>query len=139
MKRYLAIDLGQKRTGLAVGDDELRLAMPFGVVVSGNPEQTLIQVGKTIEAEQPDAVVVGLPLNMDGSESAGSKRARDFAAALGERFGVEVHLMDERLTSAVADEQMAGRELTRDQKKMRRDALAAATILRDFLAGLATD
>lgn len=130
--RYLAIDLGGKRTGLAVGSDVTRLASPLEVIAAGNDAQRLDAIAKTIDSQGPDALVLGLPLNMDGSEGPAAKNARAFAAMLGERFGLPVHLVDERLTSDAADAQLAQRGLTHKQKKQRRDALAAAAILRDF-------
>ena len=131
--RYLAIDLGGKRTGLAVGDDESGIVTPLEVVVAGDDAQRLGAIGRVIEAQGPDALVLGLPLNMDGTPGPAAETAKAFAETLHERFKLPVHLADERLSSSVADEQMARRGLTRGDKKARRDALAAATILRDFL------
>ena len=82
-------------------------------------------------------LVMGLPLNMDGSEGPRAKLVRSFAVLLGTRTHRTVHLQDERLTSASADWTMSGSGLTHRQKKLRRDALAAAEILKDFLEGQA--
>ena len=131
--RYLAIDLGGKRTGLAVGDDETRIASPLDVIETSAETERWRQLQKVIEAEAPDALVVGLPLNMDGSDGPAAKNARAFADQLAQRTGLPVHLHDERLSSAAADEAMANTGLTHGQKKQRRDALAAAAILRGFL------
>ncbi len=132
--RYLAIDLGQKRTGLAVGDDETGIASPVGVVEAGGDEQRLTMIRHAIAEHGPDALVLGLPLNMDDSEGPGVQAARAFARLLETRLGLAVHLFDERLTTAAADEQMRGIGLTRKGKKQRRDALAAAVMLQSFLA-----
>ncbi len=131
--RYLAIDPGDKRTGLAIGDDQTRIVSPLQVIETSSPDERLRLISRVIADEQPDAIVVGLPLNMDGSEGEPAKRSRALAQTLSARLGLPAHLMDERLTSAAADAQLAGQGLTRDQKKARRDALAAAEILRDFL------
>ena len=77
--------------------------------------------------------LVGLPLNMDGSEGPSAAKVRVFIDQLAEATKLTVHAFDERLTSAAADEQMAQSGLTHKQKKARRDALAAAAILRGFL------
>lgn len=130
--RYLAIDLGGKRTGLAVGDDESGIASPLGVIEAAGDEHRLQQLARPIRDEQPDALVLGLPLNMDGSEGPSAKAARAFADRLRARFDLDVRFADERLTSADADEQMAMTGLTHGQKKARRDALAAAAILRRY-------
>jgi putative Holliday junction resolvase len=131
--RYLAIDLGQKRTGLAVGDDATGLVSPVAVVEAAPGEEVVRRIEESIEEHQPDAVIVGLPLNMDGSEGDAAKGARGFGAVLAERCHLPVHYQDERLTSFAADQQMARSGRTHKQKKELRDALAAAQILRDFL------
>ncbi len=131
--RYLAIDLGDKRTGLAVGDDRLRLATPVLVIETRDRNVLLQQLATVVEEHGPGELVVGLPLNMDGSEGPRSKIARTFARQLQERFGLPVHLHDERLTSHAAEEKLQQRDLSRGQKKERRDALAAAELLTSFL------
>ena len=131
--RYLAIDLGDKRTGLAVGDDDSGIVSPLDVIVTTSADERLRRLGVFIEEHEPDALVLGVPFNMDGSAGPAALKARKLGQVLTERFGRPVHEMDERLTSAAADEQMARTGLTHGQKKARRDALAAAAILRDFL------
>ena len=130
--RYLAIDLGEKRTGLAVGDDESGIATPIDVVLARDEEHRLGLIGQAIAEHQPDALVVGLPLNMDGSDGPGTLKSRRLADQLSRRFGLTAHLVDERLSSYGADQQMSGIGLTRKAKRSRRDALAAAVILRTF-------
>ncbi|NJL32228.1 MAG: Holliday junction resolvase RuvX [Phycisphaerales bacterium] len=131
--RYLAIDLGDKRTGLAVGDDRVRLATPLVVLQVGDRVALLKKIGEAIEEHGPGALVVGLPLNMDDSEGPMAKKARGFARELEVNFGLPVYLQDERLSSAAAEDKLRDRELTRGQKKQRRDALAAAELLMSFL------
>ncbi|HRJ49900.1 MAG: Holliday junction resolvase RuvX [Phycisphaeraceae bacterium] len=140
--RYLGIDLGDKRTGLALGDDQTRLATPADVIdipmglAGGGPliEAIVRAYDRLIGTATPGELVVGLPLNMDGTESRRSKVVRSFAARVQARIDREVRFQDERLTTAEADWAMAGADLTHRQKKDRRDALAAAAILRDFLS-----
>lgn len=134
--RYLAIDFGDKRTGLAVGDDVTGIASPVGVINTAGADERFSQLARAINEQGPDALVVGAPLNMDGSDSPGVTKVKAFAEELTRRFGLPVHLFDERLTSVEADEQMAQSGLTYGQKKARRDALAAAVILRGFLGQL---
>lgn len=130
--RYLAIDLGQKRTGLAVGDDVTRLASPVDVIRIAMGEQLIAAILKAIAEHGPDAVVIGLPLNMDGTEGKGAKGVRAFGEILHQKCGLPAYYQDERLTSFAADEQMARSGRTHKQKANLRDALAAAQILRDF-------
>ncbi|MFI4862492.1 MAG: Holliday junction resolvase RuvX [Phycisphaerales bacterium JB063] len=130
--RYLSIDLGDKRTGVAIGDDVTGIASPHEVVRTGGEEDRLRQLLKLIDDEGPDAVVVGLPLNMDGSLGSAALKAVAVGRQIAEASGVAVHFADERQTSQIADERMAQTGLTHKQKKARRDALAAAAILQVF-------
>ena len=132
--RYLAIDPGTKRTGLAVGDDETHQAGPVGVIETSDPPTLLRRIRDAIDEHGPDALVIGIPFNMDGSEGPQAKKARALAMLLRQHTALAVHEVDERLTSFEADDQMKQTGYTRKQKKARRDALAAAAILRDFLS-----
>ncbi|MEN0020771.1 MAG: Holliday junction resolvase RuvX [Planctomycetota bacterium] len=153
MPRYLGIDLGDKRTGLAVGDDVLKLAMPAGLIevsialagdptaavpkpVAGDALLTALTKAAAEQLGRGEALVLGLPLNMDGTEGPRAKLVRAFGERLAERSGRAVHFQDERRTSVAADEKMARTGLTHGQKKRRRDALAAAAMLQAFLDGL---
>ncbi len=131
--RFLAIDLGDKRTGLAIGDDETRIASPLTVIEVARGEALIDAIADSIKEHAPDEIVIGLPLNMDGTEGEQTKLVRAFGEQLRTRCGLELHYHDERLTSFAADQQMAGSGRTHKQKKRLRDALAAAEILRDFL------
>ena len=141
LMRYLAIDLGDRRTGLAMGDGETRLATPAGVVeipMARSDGRALLdalagEIDERIGEDAPGELVVGLPLNMDGSEGPRARLVRAFADRLERRTGRRVHLFDERLTSVDADWAMAGSGLTHAKKKSRRDALAAAALLRSCL------
>ena len=82
---------------------------------------------------EPGELVVGLPLNMDDTEGPRARIVRSFCDRLTQRTARTIHLQDERLTSVEADWRMAGTGMTHKQKKSRRDAQAAAAILRDFL------
>lgn len=134
--KYLAIDLGDKRTGLAVGDDVLGLVTPLAPLVQSDRERLILALVEAVNEHDPQALVLGLPYNMDGSEGPRAKLVRDFARALAERINLPLHFRDERLTSFQADLQMAGSGLTHKQKKARRDSFAAAAILQDFLNNL---
>ncbi len=138
--RYLAVDLGDKRTGLAAGDSVTSTASPMDLVdvaIDRRDGQDLLDAINDactdVFGDGPGQLVVGLPLNMDGTEGDRAKLTRAFAARIGERTGRTVHLHDERKTSEKANEKMARTGLTHKQKKLRRDALAASVLLADFL------
>ncbi|MEZ6242019.1 MAG: Holliday junction resolvase RuvX [Phycisphaerales bacterium] len=143
--RYLAIDLGDKRTGLAVGDSLTKIAGPVGIldvpIDRGGGGALLDAIDAACRehlGEDParGELVLGLPLNMDGSEGPRAKLVRAFADRVRARTGRAVHLHDERRSSVRADERMARTGLTHSQKKARRDAIAAAGVLQDFLDAL---
>lgn len=141
--RYLAIDLGDKRTGLAVGDAVTGIVSPLHVLEVSIAERggdALLEALAAAVAElfSPYAqaeLVIGLPMNMDGTEGPRARHVREFAARLAARLRPQrvLHFQDERLSSADADWQMARSGKTHKEKKQIRDALAAATVLRDFL------
>lgn len=131
--RYLAIDLGDRRTGLAGGDDETRLVQPLRVLETPFGDALREALLDAIARDGPDALVIGLPINMDGTEGDRAKRTRTFGDALGTACGLAVHYQDERLTSHAAEAHLDRSGRTHAQKRRLRDALAAAEILRDFL------
>jgi putative Holliday junction resolvase len=132
--RYLAVDLGAKRTGLAAGDDVVRLVQPVEVVQVSRGPALLDALARAVDRHGPDELVVGLPLNMDGTEGAGAREAREFGALLAARVGIPVRFQDERLSSFEADERMARSGRTHREKRELRDALAACAILEAWLA-----
>jgi len=129
--RYLAIDYGTKRTGLAICDASETIASPLAVL-SGQKE-LLNKIAEIVEAENVDAIVLGLPLNMAGSEGSQTRLVLKFAEKLKGRLSIPVHLQDERLSSFSAEEKLAPAEFTRAKRKKRIDAVAAAEILEAFL------
>lgn len=137
--RFLALDVGEKRTGVAIGDDETGIVTPMRVIARPWSQEALLldEVRHEIAAHGCDALVVGMPLNMDDSEGPQARRVRALAERAASAVGLPLFLHDERLTSAAADWALAGSGFTHGQKKARRDALAAAEILRDFLASRA--
>ena len=131
--RDLAVDLGDRRTGLAAGDDVVRLVQPVEVLQVPRGPALLDAIARAVDRHGPDALVVGLPLNMDGTEGGASRSVREFGALIAERTRLPVHYQDERLTSFEADERMARSGRTHREKRELRDALAACAILEGFL------
>ncbi|MBP7935066.1 MAG: Holliday junction resolvase RuvX [Phycisphaerae bacterium] len=138
--RFLGVDWGGKRIGLALGESESGVASPLCTIdaradVAGDVGAILA----VAEEYAADAIVLGLPLNMDDTEGPQAKLSREVAAALGRTGSLPVHLHDERLTSHAADERLVGRELTRKGKKARQDAVAAQVLLESFMARMGAD
>ena len=131
MARWLGIDHGTKRIGLAVGDDQAPLASPLdqALLAEGGLIRRIRQV---VDEYGAVGIVVGWPLNDDDSEGPQGRLAREFAVDLAKQTGLDVRLWDERLSSFEADERLRG-TLTRKQKARRHDSVAAAVFLTDFL------
>lgn len=129
--RYLAIDYGTRRTGLAICDPGETIVSPLTVLQ--NRESLLLKVVQIVEDENVEAVILGLPLNMDGSEGPQSQLVKKFADQLQARLHIPILFQDERLSSFGAEEKLAPANLTRGKMKERLDAVAAAEILEAFL------
>jgi putative Holliday junction resolvase len=133
--RYLAIDYGLKRLGLALCDPSETIVSPLCQLTldRGRMDKTFEQIIGIIHENQVDALVVGLPLNMDDSEGPQAKVTRQFAGQMAGKISIPIYMQDERLSSHAADEKLLDSGLTRKKKKNRRDMLAACDILQDFL------
>jgi len=138
--RTLAVDLGARRVGLALSDAGGKLATPLDVLHVTEAGQALEGVCELIRREGAERVVIGLPLNMDGTAGPQAERAIEWGRKLQQRCGIAVLLVDERLSSFEAgqrlvDRKRLGEKITRARKKRVLDAHAAAAFLQDFLDG----
>jgi putative Holliday junction resolvase len=129
--RYLAIDCGNKRTGLAICDAAETIASPLTVI--HDQKGLLKKIADIIEVEKVEAIVLGLPLNMDDSQGPQAKLVLKFADQLKAHIDIPLHFQDERLSTFGAEEKLAAADFTRGKKKKRLDAVAAAQILEAFL------
>ena len=129
--RYLAIDFGTRRTGLAICDPNETIASPLTVLQS--QESLPEKIARIVKDESVEAIVLGLPLNMDGSEGPQAQIVMKFADRLQAYLKIPVYFQDERLSSFGAEEKLAPANLTKAEKKKRLDAVAAAEILEAFL------
>jgi putative holliday junction resolvase len=138
--RYLGVDLGSKRIGLAISDASSGVVSPLSVIdTPPSLEQAALAILEAVEEYTAGGVVVGLPLNMDGSEGPQARLSKQLAEAIRKALrnagapSLEIHLHDERLTSHAADRRLQDRDLTRKKKKARQDAVAAQILLESFL------
>jgi putative pre-16S rRNA nuclease len=131
--RYLGVDLGRARIGLALADDVLRVARPLRVVTRRAEAADLAAISGTAREYEVDRAVLGLPLHMDGSEGPSSRLARAFAPKLEAALGVPVELFDERLSTFEAETRLRDRGLSVKEARARVDAEAAAVILQGWL------
>lgn len=131
--RYLGIDLGRARIGLALADEVLRTARPHSTVRRRSDAADLAAIAEVAREYEVTRAVVGLPLNMDGTEGDSARFARGFAGKVGAALGVPVELHDERLSTVEAQGRLRERGVkARDQRAVI-DAEAAAVILQGWL------
>lgn len=132
--RYLGVDLGSKRIGLALSEPVAGIVSPLRVIPArATPQENARAILGVLDEYTVDAIVIGLPLNMDDTEGPQARLSRQVAEAIHQAGGPPVYLHDERLTSHAADRRLLDRGLTRKQKKARQDAVAAQILLQSFL------
>lgn len=131
---FLGFDFGYKRIGVAVGQRLTCSASPLATIPAkvGIPDWSCVQ--KLISEWNPQALIVGLPTCIDGSELYTTSAARRFAKQLKKRFALSVHLVDERLSTIEAREQMFSQGGYRKLKNTEIDGIAACIILEQWLA-----
>ena len=129
----LGFDFGTKSIGVATGQMITATAQPIDAIKANDGIPNWETVEKVLKEWQPDLVVVGLPLNMDGTEQAITQRAKKFANRLNGRFGVKTALQDERLTTASAKEFIFERGGFKALDKGKIDSISAALILESWM------
>ena len=132
--RILGVDFGDARTGLAVSDASRFLASGIGYVSPGGIEKTADAVAQRAKEEGASAVVVGLPVNMDGSRGSRAQRCEKFASMLKERLdGIPVTTFDERMTTMTASRYLNETNTRGKKRKQVIDTLSAQIILQNCL------
>ena len=133
--RIAALDVGDARIGVAVADELGLTTRGIGVVRRVGGLRDLEAVARILEPHAPERLILGLPLNMDGSEGPQAAKVRRFAERLAAHMGLPVEVWDERLTTVEAHEILRDTGVKRKAKKGLVDQIAAAVILRSYLAG----
>ena len=151
MTRWMALDVGEARIGVAISDASGFLASPYATLrVSRNEAQNWAAIQQLLEETEAEGLVIGLPLSLDGQIHAQGERVQAFAERLKEHITVPITFWDERLSTVEAERLLAERDLGGQGKSSRRsgrrrtparrkqtrqgiDALAAAVILQDYL------
>ncbi len=131
--RLLGIDYGTKRVGLALSDGLGLLAHPYATLTRTTRERLFTEVLAIIAKENVQAVVLGLPLGLDGQETEATRQVRNFAASLARRVNVPIHFENEALSSKAAEEQLRQARLRGKKQLEALDQQAAAIILSDYL------
>jgi putative holliday junction resolvase len=132
--RFLGIDFGTKRVGLAMTTPDGSMALPYRTIARTTREALFDEIGKIIEAEGVEAVVVGHPLRTSGDPSLTTRQACNFARSLKRRTALPVFLVREELTSCEAESMLKETGIRADRRVRVLDQIAAARILEAYLA-----
>lgn len=136
--RILALDYGTKRIGVAISDELKIIAQPLEYVPAEPFAEFLARLAEIIRNKEVEAVVVGLPRNMDGTYGPAAAKVREFVAALRPNVTTPIHTWDERLTTAQAQRVLIEGGVRRRDRKQTVDKTAAAILLQSYLDHLAS-
>ena len=132
-KPLLAIDYGSKKIGLAMSTPDHLIAMPHSIIFANKEQEKLNKIADFIAKHNICAIVVGFPVNMDGTSSEQTKIVINFVDKLAKKTNLPIYLQDERLTSKAADSLLRNMGFNRKQRNERDDMAAASMILETTL------
>ncbi len=130
----MSVDYGDTRTGVAICDKKEILASPVSVITERYRPNLLKKLIEIIEDRKPELIVVGLPKNMDGTCGERCEKCTEFAQEIHEATGIEVDMWDERLTTVSAYRALNEADFHGRKTRQVIDAVAAVTILQDYLS-----
>lgn len=131
MGRVAAIDFGEKRIGIAVSDQNRKIALPVDIVEGG--KKAIQNIKASLPLKEVDLILVGLPLEMSGKKGPMAVKVEQFAKTLEEALGIPILLVDERLSSKGADVQLKEISLNRKARSEKIDMVAATLLLQTYL------
>lgn len=134
MNRAMALDLGDRRVGIAMSDLMKMIANGYETYYrSGDESRDIEYIKRLVVDNNVDEVVIGLPINMDGTEGVRVEKSREFGQKLGELIDAKIFFEDERLTTVSAERVLIEGDVRRDKRKTVIDMVAATIILQAFL------
>ena len=133
VERFLCLDIGDKRIGIAVSDPFNSYSLPVQTYFRKNLRVDLEKIKAFVLEKGATALVCGLPVNFDGTPSIQTEKAKFFIEKLKEQLSVEIFTVDERCSTCEAEDVLISQGKSREERKQVVDALAAATILQGFL------
>lgn len=131
--RYLALDHGTKRIGVAVSDELKMIAQPLEYILTEPFETFLVRLKQIMAEKEVELVFIGMPRNMDGTYGPAAQKVQEFIAQLKPEVSVPIKTLDERLTSAQANRVLLQGNVRRADRKQKVDAMAAAILLQSYL------
>jgi putative Holliday junction resolvase len=138
MGRFLGIDYGTKRIGLAISDETGQIAFPLCVLENSGQRRVAEEINKIVTERKVGTLVLGLPLNLDGSKGISADNIEHFAAILKQHISIPVEFWDERLSTRMAERAMIEGGLSRSRRKQSIDQATAQIILQSYLDAHAT-
>ena len=132
-KRIMALDVGSKRTGIAISDESRQIALPLTHIVATQKKDWLRQIQTVIIEKNVDQIVVGLPLNQWGEEGIDAKNIQSYIALLREETQLDVVEWDERFTTVQAERVLIDADMSRKKRKNVIDQVAATILLQSYL------
>lgn len=133
MTRILGLDYGEKRIGVALSDPTGMIASPLEVLQLPSKQKILAAIKELCAKWKVGRIVVGVPLNMNGTEGPSAQKAREFIVELQEQIGLPVTAWDERLSSTSAEKALIEGGTRREKRKQVIDKIAAQIILQNYL------
>jgi putative pre-16S rRNA nuclease len=133
MGRILALDVGEKRIGVAVSDETATLARPLTTITRASRREDFGRIAQLTAEQGAERVVAGYPLSLSGLEGPQAQRVRRYVEALAQGLSVPVEMWDERYTTVAATERLRDASPRRRRDRGQLDAAAAAVLLQDYL------
>ena len=131
--RIIALDYGDSRIGVAVSDELGLTSLPLTTIDNSGFDDVLVRLEELIDRYEPEEIVVGLPLHLDGGSGERVEVTREFVNRLRRKLDVPVVLHDERMSSAEVERVLLEADMSRSKRRQKKDKLAASLILRKYL------
>jgi len=131
--RFMGLDVGERRIGIAFSDEQGIVATPRETLSRQNMEKDLTHLARLAKLEGVTAILVGLPVSMDGTEGPQAHKVRQFMVALGRETGLPVTAWDERLSTVAAERALVSGDVSRARRREVIDKVAAALVLQSYL------
>ena len=131
--RKMALDYGEVRIGIAFSDILNIIANGYETYTRKNLEADLEYLNKLVKEKEVDTIILGLPINMDGTEGERALKTREFGDLLAQKTGLPIKYLDERLTSASAERMLIEADMRREKRKQVIDKISATIILQNYL------
>ena len=136
--RIIGLDLGTKRIGVSICDENQSIATPFKTLIKKDTKQFINEIKEIVDENDVKAIIIGNPINMDGSIGAKSQSSRSFIRNLSKELNIPILLWDERLTTVSAERSLLEADISRKKRQQIIDKIAASIILQNFLDYLNT-